>query len=110
MDDDLAAIVAADEEARAHVQAAKDAAEARVDDARREIDRTRAETLAALRTQVAREVQAIDDQTARTVEDRVGARAVSIAARRQLADRALDAAADMFARIVIDGARPRERP
>ena len=109
MNEDLTAIVATDEEARAQLQAAREAAEARVADAQRDIERRRDDTLEALRSQVARDVQAIDDQANRTVEGRLAARTVSIAARRQLADAVLDDAADLFVRIVIDGAPPQER-
>jgi hypothetical protein len=108
MDDDLTAIVAADEEARAGVQTARAAADARVDETRREIDRLRAERLEALRARAEREAQAIDAQTARAVEERVAARAASIAARRAVAEASLDAAAQTYAHIVIEGTPPRE--
>jgi hypothetical protein len=109
MNEDLMAIVAADEEARAHVQGARNDAEARVNGARDSLARARDDALAALRAQVARQVQAVDGQTMRTLEQRVAARAASVAARRQVADAALDEAVDLFARLVIEGVAPRER-
>jgi hypothetical protein len=109
MDADLSSIIAADEEARARVQAARTAAANRVDEVRRNIEDERALRLAALRAQAARTVAAIEEQVGRTVAERTTARARSIAARRHAAEAALEAAADLYARIVIRGV-PRREP
>ena len=108
MDEDLAAIVAADEEARAAVQTTRTAGLERVDQVRQGIDRSRAERFAALRAQAAQAVAAIDEQTARTIAEREAARAQSMAARRRAAEAVLEAAAEIYARIVIDGPERRE--
>ena len=108
MNDDLTAIVAADEEARARVQTVRAAAADRADEVRRDIDRARSQRLDALRTQAARDVQAIEEQTMRTIAEREAARARSIEARRASSDACLDAAAELYARIVVDGPRVRE--
>jgi hypothetical protein len=103
MDADLSAIVAADEEARAQVEAAQAAAAQRVDQVRRHVVGDRALRLEALRAQAAAGVTAIEEQAARAVNERKAARGRSIAARREAAEAALDAAADLYARIVIEG-------
>ena len=103
MDVDLTAIVAADEEARAHVQAARAAAAVRVDQVRRDLEADRAARLDALRSQVALAVTAIEEQAKRTLHERQVARARSIDTRRRTAEAALDAAAEVYVRIVMDG-------
>jgi hypothetical protein len=103
MDLDLTAIVAADEEARAHVQAARTAAAARVERVRRELEADRAARLDALRSQAASAVAGIEEQTRRTIDERAAARAGSIETRRRAAEAALGAAAELYARIVLDG-------
>jgi hypothetical protein len=108
MDDDLTAIVAADEEARARVHAARTAAAGRVDEARRDIERARSQRLETLRTQAARDVQAIAEQTARTTAEREAARSRSIEVRHASSEACLEAAAELYARIVIDGPPGRE--
>jgi hypothetical protein len=109
MDADLSAIVATDEEARAQIQAARAAAAVRVDQVRRDIERDRALRLDALRAQAAHAVEAIDEQARRVLDDRTTARVRSIEARRHAAQAALDAGAEMYTRIVIDGP-PRREP
>jgi hypothetical protein len=103
MDADLTAIVAADEEARAHLQAARAAAAGRVDQVRRELEANRTARLEALRAQTVRAVAAIEEQARRTLDERNAARARSIETRRRAAEAALDAAADLYARIIRDG-------
>ena len=108
MDADLSAIIAADEEARAQVQTARAAAAIRVDEVRRNIEDDRAQRPEALRAQAAHAVAAVDEQARRVLDDRTTARVRSIEARRHAAQAALDAAAEMYARIVVDGPLRRE--
>jgi hypothetical protein len=108
MDDDLTAIVAADEEARARVQAAQTAADNRIAQVRVGIEVARSQRLDAMRVQVTREVQSIEERTLHTVAEREAARARSIAARRASSDACLEAAAEIYARIVIAGPSLRE--
>ena len=103
MDVDLTVIVVADEEARAHVQAARAAAASRVDRLRRDVDAERAARLDALRSQAALAVAGIEEQAQRTLHERQAARVRSVEARRRAAEAALDAAAEVYARIVMDG-------
>jgi hypothetical protein len=103
----LEQIIAADEDARAHVEAARTAADARVEAAR--IDcRTRAEQAAA-RDRQTREAQLadIDDTANRTIRARQAARAAYAEARRRAAGPYVAEAAGVYARIVRDGASPR---
>lgn len=103
MDDDLTAIVAADEEARAHLQAARTAAAVRVEQVRRDLDADRAARLEALRSQAALAVADVEEQAQRMLDERKAARARSIETRRRAAEAALDSAAELYARIVMDG-------
>jgi hypothetical protein len=108
MDEDLASIVAADEEARAHVQMAQAAADARVNAVRAAIGTRRAQRVHELRAEAAREIREIEEQATRTIDDRVAARTAAIAIRRRLAEVCMETAARLYARIVIDGTTPRE--
>jgi hypothetical protein len=108
MDEDLTAIVAADEEARARVQAARAAADTRVEAARLEIEGDYRARLEALRSAVDREIQDIDNGAARVAADRAAARAAANAVRQRKAEAALPAAAEVYASIVREGAPRRE--
>jgi hypothetical protein len=110
MDVDLTAIVAADEEARAHLQTAREAAAAQVEQVRRDLEADRAARLDALRAQAAHAVAAIEEQATRMIDERESARVRSIETRRRTAEAALDAAADLYARIVMDGPPQQGRP
>jgi hypothetical protein len=103
MDIDLTAIIAADEEARAHLQAARAAAAVRVEQARRDLEAGRAARLDALRSQAFHAVAGIEEQAKRALDEREAGRTRSIAMRRRAAEAPLDAAAELYARIVMDG-------
>ncbi len=107
MNEDLDRIVAADEEARAHVDAARTAADARLA-AARDLCRSRAEQTAAARQQaVESQLQQIQDAADRAISARQAARATSAEARRRVAEPCVAEAAGLFARIVRGDRAPR---
>ena len=107
MNEHLERIVVADEDARARVESARAAADARLAASRGEYV-ARAEAAAAARrraldAQLNEIVQAAD----RTVIARQSARANHAEARRRVADAHVAEAAGVFARIVREGTAPR---
>jgi hypothetical protein len=107
MDDNLEAIVLADEQARARVDAARSAASAGIQAARDERARRQREREQALRSAVDEEERRIDEETARAVAERQARRARYLEARRQVAEGVLAHAAEVYAYIVRDGPVPR---
>ena len=107
MDDNLEAIVSADEEARARVDAARSAASAGIQEARDERARRRREREQALRNAVDDEEGRIDEETARSVAARQARRAQYLEARRQVAETVLARAAEVYVQIIRDGPAPR---
>jgi hypothetical protein len=109
MNADLEAIIAADEEARARVEAARAASQAQVQAAVGERERRRKERYEAL-LQTARDEELRIRQAAdRAVADRESSRARYLEARRQATESALAAAAAAYARIIRDGPIPGTR-
>lgn len=107
MNEHLERIVVADEDARAHVEAARGSADARVAAARTDC-RIRAEQAAAERQRALEsQLQQIQETADRTVSARQAARAISAEARRRVAEPFVAEAAGVFARIVREGAAPR---
>ena len=107
MDDNLEAIVSADEEARARVDAARRAANTRIQAVRDERGHRRREREQALRSAVDNEERRIDEETGRAVAERQARRARYLEARRQVAEGVLAHAAEVYAHIIRDGPVPR---
>jgi hypothetical protein len=107
MNEHLERIVVADEDARAHVEAARGAADARVAAVRNDC-RVRAEQAAAAKQRALEaELQQIQEAADRTISARQAARATYAEARRRVAEPIVAEAAGVFARIVREGAAPR---
>jgi hypothetical protein len=104
---DLEALVAADEEARARVEAARAALQARVQEAENERIRRRQERYETFRKAAEAEEHRIKEEADRAVSDRQLARTRYLGARRRAAEGALANAADVYARIIREGAAPR---
>jgi hypothetical protein len=98
MDPYLESIVAADEEARARVESARVAANARIGDAERVRDRRREER--ALSQAADDEEREINAAVESVVADRQSARRRYLETSRQAAAEALPRAADLFAQII----------
>ena len=107
MDEHLERIVAADEEARARVAAARAQAAARIDAAREQSRRQQAARIAAHRRRWTRRCSRSRALPIEAVSERKAARAHYAEARRKAAEPLLAEAADIYARIVRDGAPPR---
>jgi hypothetical protein len=105
MNSDLDAIVSADEEARARIEAAATSAQARVQAALDERERCRRACCEALRNAVDDEERRIQEAADRAVADRQATRARYREARRRAAESALARAAEVYARIIADGPR-----
>jgi hypothetical protein len=107
MNDELERIVAADEDARAHVEAARLAADSRVDTARAECRKRAEESAEARRRALDEELGRIQDAADHTIAARRQMRADYAEARRRAADPFVAEAAGVYARIVREGATPR---
>jgi hypothetical protein len=103
MNPDLEAIVAADEEARARVEAAEVAAQASVQAAADARERDKQERFDALRTATDDEERRIQEAADRAVADRQANRSWYRETRRRAAEGALAHAAEVFAVIVVKG-------
>jgi hypothetical protein len=103
MNPNLDAIVSADGEARAHVEAARAAGDARTKEAADERERRRQARYDALCRAADEEERAIEESADRAVADRQSIRARYREARRRAAEGALLRAADEYARIIADG-------
>lgn len=103
MNPDLEAIVAADEEARARVEAAQNASEMLVNAARADRERRRQERYDELRTTLEEEERRIREAADQAVAERQAKRARYRETTRQAAETALPRAAELYARLVADG-------
>ena len=103
MSPDLEAIVGADEEARARVEAAQATAKARVQAAAEARERLRQERYEALRKATDDEERQIQDAAERAVADRREIRSRYRETRRLAAEGALAHAAEVYAQIVMNG-------
>jgi hypothetical protein len=109
MNSDLEAIIAADEEARARVEAARAAFQGQVQAAVNERERRRQERYAALLTTAQDEELCIREAADRAVADRKSSRARYLEARRQATESTLARAAHAYVRIIRDGPTPGTR-
>ena len=109
MDPNLEAIVAADEECRARVDAAELACRSRIDAARRDAAERGGARLRALQAAVEAEERAIGREADRAIAERRALRATYLEAKRQAAEGVLIEAAQFFERIVLDGRIPTRR-
>ena len=100
MDADLDALLAADEDARARVEAARASAAARIAAATTEERQRREQHEEAARQALARELQRIESETNRAIDDRRGARRAYSDTRRAAAAPAIAEAADAFAALI----------
>ena len=103
MTPDLEAIVAADEEARARVEAAQTAAQARVQAATEACERDRQERHQAFQKATDHEERRIQEAADRAVADRQANRLRYRETRRRAAEEALAHAARVYAQTVING-------
>ena len=103
MNPDLEAIVAADEDARARVEAAQVTAQARVQAAAEARERERQERFDALRKATDDEERRIQEAADRAVADRQATRSRYRETRRLAAEGAIAHAAEVFAQIVVNG-------
>jgi vacuolar-type H+-ATPase subunit H len=103
MNPDLEAIVEADEEARARVDAAQATAQARVQAAAEARERHRQERYEALRKATDDEERQIQEAAERAVADRQAIRSRYRETRLLAAEGALAQAADLYAQILLDG-------
>jgi hypothetical protein len=106
MDEQLERIIIADEDARAHVAAARTAADERRSAAEAQCRRRREADRAAAREALDGELRHIQEIADRTVAARVAARAEYAEARRRAAEPSLAEAAGAYARVVREGAAP----
>jgi hypothetical protein len=97
MDPDLEALLAADEDACARVEAARASAAARIAAARADERQRREQQAAAAREALARELERIESETGAAIEGRRRARRAYSDTRRAAASLALVEAADVFA-------------
>ena len=109
MNADLEAIIAADEEARARVEAARAAALAQVQAAIDERERQRREREEALLNVARDDEQRILEAADRAVAERKSSRARYLESRRQASEGALTRAAGVYARIIREGPTPGTR-
>ena len=103
MNSDLEAIVVADEEARARVEAARRSAQARIAAAREEVARSKQDRAHAREAEVEETLRSIGEETQRQVAERLRRREEYLAGVRRAAQERLAAAAEAWARIVRDG-------
>jgi hypothetical protein len=103
MTPDLEAIVSADEEGRARLAAAEEAARASIRAATDDRERQRQARYEALRQATDDEERRIREEADRAVAERQAIRARFRETRRQMADAALTRAAEIFAAIVANG-------
>jgi vacuolar-type H+-ATPase subunit H len=103
MNPDLEAIVAADEEARARVEAAEATAQASVQAATDARERHRQERHEALQKATDEEERQIREAADRAVADRQAIRSRYRETRRLAAEGALAQAADLYAQVVMNG-------
>jgi hypothetical protein len=106
MNPDLEAIVAADEEARARIDAARSTSQSQVEATAVEREQRRRERYASLVRDADDDERQIREATDRAVADRQAARARYSETRRPAAEAALIEAADLYARIIVG--EPRE--
>jgi hypothetical protein len=103
MTPDLEAILLADEEARARVEAARRSAQARIAAVREEIARLKQDRADARKAEVEARLRAIGEEVERQATERRRRREEYLAGLRQAAEERLSAAAEAWARIVRDG-------
>jgi hypothetical protein len=103
MNSDLEAIVVADEEARARVEAARRSAQARIAEAREEAERSKQDRARARQVDVEEMLHAIGEEVERQAAERLRRREEYLAGVRRVAQERLAAAAEAWARIVRDG-------
>jgi DNA anti-recombination protein RmuC len=103
MTPDLEAILLADEEARARVEAARRSAQARIAAAREEIARLKQDQADARAAEVEQRLRAIGEEAERQATARRRRREEYLAGLRRAAEERLSAAAEAWARIVRDG-------
>ena len=108
MNPDLEAIVGADEEARARVEAAETTSQARVRAATEARERERQERYETLRKATDDEERRIQEAADRAVAERQANRSRYRETRRRAAEGALAQAARVYAQIVVNG--PVESP
>jgi hypothetical protein len=106
MNTDLEAIVSADEEARARVDAARAASDAQVQAAVDARSRRRHERYEALRQTADAEERGINETADLAVANRRASRASYLAARRLATESALARAGELYARIICSGPQP----
>ncbi len=105
MNPDLDAILSADEEARARIEAAERTARARLEAARNDRERRREERRAGAARAVDDEVRRILDEADRLVVERRQRRATYLAERQAAAEGLLTRAAERYVEIVRTGRR-----
>jgi hypothetical protein len=103
MNPDLEAIVSADEEARARVEATRAGSQARVQAAMAELVRRREKRYEALRKAADEEERLIQEAADRAAADRQATRARYRETRHRVAEGALARAAEVYARIIAHG-------
>jgi hypothetical protein len=103
MNADLEAIVVADEEARARVEAAKRSAQARIAGAREEIGRSKQEKTRAREAEAEETLHSIGEEAEKQAAGRLRRREEYLAGTRRAAQERLTSAAQAWARIVRDG-------
>ena len=103
MNSDLEAIVVADEEARARVEAARRSAEARIAAAREEVARSMQDRTRAREAEIGKTLRSIGEEAERQAAERLRRREEYLAGVRRAAQEGLATAAEAWARIVRDG-------
>ena len=110
MDEQLERLIVADEDARAHVTAARMAAADRIEAARADCRQRAAESAMERRRALDDELQQIQKTADEVVAARRSARARYAEARRRAAEPMLAEAAGVYARILRGDASPRRIP
>jgi hypothetical protein len=103
MNPDLEAILVADEEARARVEAARRSAHARTAAALEEVERSKQERARARQAEVEEMLRRIGEETERQAAERRRRREEYLAGVRLAAQERLASAADAWERLVRDG-------
>ncbi|MGE5277737.1 MAG: hypothetical protein ACM3SU_12130 [Acidobacteriota bacterium] len=110
MNDDLRALIEADEEARARIDAARAAAKSRLEEAAADVEKARTERRGAEQERLASEARAILDEAEREAARRRERRSAALAERRASAEPLVSTAADYWARVIREGPSPARRP
>lgn len=110
MNDDLRALIEADEEARARIDAARAAAKARAVEVGAELEKARTDRRDVEQARLASEVRAILNEAEREAAARRERRTSALAERRRSGEPLLSAAAAYWVRVIREGPSSAGRP